>query len=192
MGREIKIHVVVAAQRASASVFGGNGGDIRESFQGGRFIARWDRKLWKMLVDTLAYVACPTGPRGIWGLARGEDFDIFRVPWLSEPDALAEVLSSGPVHGPVLGQQTGHGQVDSETVQAITSAVTLATALDMLPGQDGPAALSLAGLRTAAGREGFPAPLAKPDGSEYGRTEARLYDLNALVSWREGALELAG
>lgn len=193
MGREIKIHVIVAAQRASASVFGGNGGDIRESFQGGRFIARWDRKLWKMLVDTIAYVACPSGPRGIWGLARGEEFDIFRVPWLSEEEALASVLDSGPVHGPVLGPQSGHGQVDSDVVQpAITSAVTLATALDMLPGQDGPAALSMSGLRTAAGRAGFPAPLAKPDGQPYARTEARLYDLAELVSWREGVLELAG
>jgi hypothetical protein len=191
MGREIRIHVVVMAQRASASVFGGNGGDIRESFQGGRFVAKWDRKLWKMLVDTLAYVACPTGPRGIWGLARGEEFDIFRVPWLSEPDALAAVLSSGPVHGPVLGQQTGHSQVDSETVPAIGQAVTLATALNMLPGQDGPAALSMSGLRTAAGRPGFPPALDKPDGQPYGRTEARLYDLDALVSWRESVLELA-
>jgi hypothetical protein len=192
MGREIKIHVVVMAQRASANVFGGNGGDIRESFQGGRFIARWDRKLWKMLVDTLAYVACPSGPRGIWGLAQGEDFHIFRVPWLSEQDALATVLDSGPVHGPVLGAQHGHGQVDSVAMPAIGSAVTLATALDMLPGQDGPAALSLAGLRTAAGRDGFPAPLAKPDGSEYGRTEARLYDLDELINWRRGVRELAG
>lgn len=191
MGREIKIHVVVMAQRASASIFGGNGGDIRESFQGGRFIARWDRKLWKMLVDTLAYVACPTGPRGIWGLARGEEFDIFRAPWLSEADALSEVLASGPVYGPVLGQQTGRGQVDGETVQAISSAVTLAAALDMLPGQSGPAALSIAALRKAAGRPGFPAPLDKPDGAPYGQTEARLYDLASLVSWREDCRELA-
>jgi hypothetical protein len=192
MGREIKIHVVVMAQRASANVFGGNGGDIRESFQGGRFIARWDRKLWKMLVDTLAYVACPTGPRGIWGLAQGEDFHIFRVPWLSEPDALAEVLASGPVHGPVLGPQSGHGQVDSWTVPAVGQAVKLADALGQLPGQDGPARLTLEGLRTAAGRPGFPVPLDKPDGTPYGRTEARLYDLDELIRWREESRQLAG
>jgi hypothetical protein len=190
MGREIKIHVVVMAQRASASVFGGNGGDIRESFQGGRFIARWDRKLWKMLVDTLTYVACPTGPRGIWGLAQGEEFHIFRVPWLSEADALAEVLDSGPVHGPVLGAQGGHGQVDSTATPAISSAVTLAMALDSLPGQSGPAALSLDGLRTASRRPGFPAPLAKVDGTEYGRTEPRLYDLEELIQWRELARQI--
>jgi hypothetical protein len=192
MGREIKIHVVVMAQRASANVFGGNGGDIRESFQGGRFIARWDRKLWKMLVDTLAYVACPSGPRGIWGLAQGEEFHIFRVPWLSEPDALAEVLASAPVSGPVLGQQGGHGQVDSVAMVAIGQPVTLATALGQLPGQDGPAKLTLEGLRSAAGRDGFPRPLAKPDGTPYRPTEARLYDLDELIRWRQGVRELAG
>jgi hypothetical protein len=197
MGREIKMHVMVMAQRLSASVFGGNGGDIRESFQGGRFIARWDRKLWKMLVDTLAYVACPTGPRGIWGVAQGEDFTVFRVPFLSDRDATAYALGGVAVHGPVLGPQERAGALDGDSWPsfdgrderpAITSAVTLATALDMLPGQDGPAALSLEGLRTAAKRPGFPDPLAKPDGQEYGRTEARLYDLGQLQEWQMARL----
>jgi hypothetical protein len=187
MGRELRMHVVVAAQRMSASVFGGNGGDIRESFQGGRLIAKWDRKLWKMLVDTIDYVACPSGPRGIWGLARGDSFDIMRVPFLSESDALAMVsVSACPVHGPVLGVQDGRGQVDAVTATpALPSAVTLAAALDMLPGQDGPAAITLRGLRDAAANSAtFPVPLDKPDGSAYGRTEARLYDLGELVEWR--------
>lgn len=190
MGRELKIHVVVCAQRLSASVFGGNGGDIRESFQGGRLLAKWDRKLWKMLVDTIDYIACPNGPRGIWGLARGDVFEILRVPFMSEREALDMVTDSAcPVYGPVLGQQDMPGQVDGQPSRpAITGAVTLAAALDMLPGQAGPAALTLAGLRTAAGRDGFPEPLAKPDGSEYARTEARLYDLGDLLEWRESIL----
>lgn len=199
MGREIKIHVVVAAQRASASIFGGNGGDIRESFQGGRFIARWDRRLWKMLVDTIDYVACPNGGRGLWGLARGEDFEIFRVPWLDEAMATKLVLAKAPVaSGHVLGRQDGHGQIDGQTVDghghevghvarpALATAVTLAMAIDRLPGQDGPMAITLATLRKAAKESaGFPEPLAKPDGQEYGQTEARLYDMGALVYWRE-------
>jgi hypothetical protein len=197
MGREIKMHVMVMAQRLSASVFGGNGGDIRESFQGGRFIARWDRKLWKMLVDTLAYVACPTGPRGIWGVAQGEDFTVFRVPFLSDAEATAYALGGVAVHGPVLGPQERAGALDGDAWPsvdgqderpAITSAVTLANALDMLPGQDGPQALSLEGLRTAAKRPGFPEPLAKPDGQPYGRTEARLYDLGQLQEWQMARL----
>lgn len=194
MGRELKIHVVVAAQRMSASVFGGNGGDIRESFQGGRLLAKWDRKLWKMLVDTIDYRPFPNGPRGIWGLARGDEFLVLRVPFMSEDEALALVTSSAaPVYGPVLGVQQGAAQVDGTVgAPAITSAVTLAAALDLLPGQDGPAALSLAGLRDAAGRgKGFPAPLDKPDGKPYARTEARLYALDELIEWREECVSKA-
>jgi hypothetical protein len=190
MGRELKMHLVAAAQRASAGVFGGGGGDVRESFQGGRLIAKWDRKLWKMLVDTLAYVACPNGPRGIWGLARGEEFEIFRAPWLAEDDMVAACQRAAPTTGPVLGPQTGARTIEAEDgPAAITSAVTLATALDMLPGQDGPRALSMSGLRTAAGRPGFPVPLDKPDGTPYGKTEAKLYDLDTLVQW---AMDRAG
>lgn len=198
MGAEIRLHVVVAAQRASASIFGGNGGDIRESFGGGRFIARWDRKLWKMLVDTIAYVACPEGGRGLWGLARGEDFEIFRTLLLEEAKAtkLATEVAMATT-GPVLGGQRrgqsvashgqnghGHTAVATEARPAIGQAVTLADAVAMLPGQDGPMAISLATLRRAATKSaGFPEPLPKEGG--YGPTEARLYDLGALTYWRE-------
>lgn len=201
MGRELRMHMVAAAQRASAGVFGGGGGDVRESFQGGRLIAKWDKKLWKMLVDTLDYVACPTGPRGIWGLARGDEFFVFRVPWMSEAEMLEACLRAAPVHGPVLGPQEGRATVEGsawpefdapDERPAITSAVTLTAALELLPGQDGPAALTLAGLKKAAQRPGFPEPLAKPDGQEYGRTEARLYDLATLVEWRELAMATRG
>jgi hypothetical protein len=197
MGRELRMHVLVMAQRLSASVFGGNGGDIRESFQGGRMIARWDRKLWKMLVDTIAYVACPTGPRGVWGLARGEEFTVFRVPFQSDREATAFSLGGAPVHGPVLGPQERRESVDGaswdsvETASdraAITSAVTLAAALGLLPGQDGPAAISESAFRRASTRPGFPEPLAKPDGQPYGQREAKLYDLGQLTEWREARL----
>jgi len=179
MGRELKLHAVVAAQRLSASVFGGNGGDIRESFQGGRLIAKWDRKLWKMLVDTIAYVACPTGPRGIWGLAKGEDFMIFRVPFLDEAMANRILANSAvPVAGPVLGQQDGLATVDGQSRPALANPVTLAKAAGQLPG------LTLDSLRAAGQRDAtFPEPLAKPNGQPYGQTEARLYDMSALVHW---------
>jgi hypothetical protein len=190
MGRELRMHVLAAAQRASANVFGGNGGDVRESFQGGRLIAKWDRRLWKMLVDTIAYVACPNGKRGIWGLARGGVFEIFRVPLMPEEDMVTAIRGAAPSTGPVLGPQTGVRTIESMDTPAIMSAVTLAMALDSLPGQDGPAALSLEGLRTASKRPGFPVPLDKPDGTPYGRSEARLWGMADLVSWAEGRLAI--
>lgn len=184
MGRELRMHVMVCAQRLSAGIFGGGGGDIRESFGGGRFIARWDRKLWKMLVDTIAYVACPSAPVGLWGLARGEDFDIFRVPFLSEPAAL-DMAMSGTVDGPVLGQRTGHRVVDMESpCPGIERGVPLSTILDMLPGQDTPYALSLEGLRTASKRPGFPGHV-DTDG------RARLYLASEVLEWRAGRLPLS-
>jgi hypothetical protein len=197
MGRELRMHMVAAAQRASAGVFGGGGGDVRESFQGGRLIAKWDKKLWKMLVDTLDYVACPTGPRGIWGLAQGDEFIVFRAPFMDEAEMARACLAAAPVYGPVLGPQADRGSVEGESWPsvdvesprlAITSAVTLAMAIDSLPGQDGPEALSMAAFRKAASRPGFPEPLAKPDGQPYGQREARLYDLGQLTDWRVARL----
>lgn len=183
MGREIRMHVIVMAQRLSASVFGGNGGDIRESFGGGRFIAGWDRKLWKMLVDTIAYVACPTGTRGIWGIARGEDFTVFRAPNVSDAEATALATSGRPATGPVLGPQLSRPVVDIPVAKELTAGVRLSEALDSLPGQDGPRALSLEGLRTASKRPGFPGHV-----DTAGR--AKLYDLDELVAWRESVLAI--
>jgi hypothetical protein len=72
--------------------------------------------------------------------------------------------------------------------KAITAGVTLAEAVDRLPHQDGPMAISLDALRKAAQRPGFPSPLAKPDGQEYGQREARLYDLGQLEEWQGARL----
>jgi hypothetical protein len=193
MGRELKMHVLVMAQRLSASVFGGNGGDIRESFQSGIMIARWNRKLWKMLIDTIPYMACPTGTRGIWGLVRGEDFTIFRVPLITDKEATAFALAGAPATGPVLGPQEHAGTIAGTCSEqaAITSAVTLTAALGLLPGQDGPAAITDAAIRRAAQRAGFPEALPKLDGSPYGAREARLYDLADLVEWQECRLAMA-
>lgn len=173
MGREIMMHGAVAAQRGSAAIFGGNGGDIRESFRGGRFIARWDRKLWKMLVDTIDYVPCPAGQRGLWGLSRGQDFEIFRVPLLEEGEALDTVLSSAPaVHGPVLGvQDSVHGTLD---MPALVQAVKLSEAVDKLPGRP-----SLASVQRASTRDiTFPESIGT-------QGPAKLYDLSALIHWQQ-------
>lgn len=187
MGRELQIHMHVAAQRLEANVFGSNSGAaVRQSFQL-RLMAQWDRALWKMLANGQEYVAWPGGPRGLWGFVQGTEFKIVRVPDMSSAEAV-QLATSGTVDTAIFGQQ--HRVVQDDVQVSITSAVTLATALDMLPGQDGPRALSMAGLRTAAGRPGFPAPLDKPDGQPYARTEARLYDLAGLMSWREEVLQL--
>jgi hypothetical protein len=191
MGRELQIHVHVASQRLEANVFGSNSGAaVRQSFQI-RLMAQWDKALWKMLANAVEYVAWPAGPRGLWGFVQGTEFRIVRVPAMSNDEAV-QLATSGHVDTAIFGRQEARTVASpvANDRPAITSAVTLANALDMLPGQDGPRALSMAGLRTASGRQGFPAPLAKPDGQEYGRTEPKLYDLASLMDWRAEALQL--
>jgi hypothetical protein len=57
----------------------------------------------------------------------------------------------------------------------------LATILGQLPGQDGPMAITLEGLRTASKRPGFPAAIGQ-DGL------AKLYDVASVIEWREMVL----
>ena len=175
MGRELQIHVHVAAQRLEANVFGSNSGaGVRQSFQI-RLMAQWDLALWKMLASGHDYVAWPGGPRGLWGFVQGQKFVIVRVPDLDTDETVQLATSGGTVHGPILGQQP------CASSPVIEAAVPLSTILDMLPGQDTPDRLSLEGLRTAAKRPGFPAPV-DTDGRAY------LYLASEVAAWRERVL----
>lgn len=187
MGRELRIHFHVMAQKLEANVFGSNsGGAVRDSFQI-RFMAKWDRKLWKMLADGMDYVAWPGGKRGLWGVAIGGQFHIFRVPNLSNSEAVHLATSGVRWPGPVLGGQVDRASVskvvDVDVATELTHGQPLSSILAMLPGQDGPDALSLDGLRTAVKRAGHPGLIGK-DGAAY------LYDPEALSSWRADALGL--
>lgn len=193
MGRELQIHVWVAAQRLEANVFGSNsGGAVRQSFAL-RFMAQWDMALWKMLASGQEYVAWPGGKRGLWGFVQGQDFTIVRVPALDMHEALAMATGGQVPTGPVLGRQRVHPSVakDVDTDgrplakagadRELASGRPLSALLDTLPGQDGPDALSLDGLRTAVKRAGHPGLVAK-------RGQTYLYDEDALASWRSHML----
>jgi hypothetical protein len=173
MGREMGIYVHVMAQRFSAATMGPNGGDVRESFQL-RLMAKWDKKLWQMLADGIAYVAWPGGKRGIWGLVQDGVFKIVRVPNITDEQALELALGGGPVYGPVLGEQSASPVIDGSSTPSIEEKrVKLSEALPQLPaGRDGDM-LSLEGLRSAAKRPGFPA-----------RGADGLFDLQELILWR--------
>lgn len=176
MGRELRMHTLAAAQRLDAAVFGGGGGAVRGSFGGGIFMAKWDRALWKMLAGGIGYVAWPGGKVGIWGIVRGEDFDIFRVPWLDE-GAMLEVLKACPVtSGPVLGPQT-HRVLGDEGRTAITVGVSLRDAFGRLPARSDGTPVSLDSLRAARGRDAsFPVSIGQ-------QGQDKLYDFDDLVRW---------
>src|SRR3982751_1561863 len=182
MGRELQMHWWAAAQKLSARVFGSHGGDIRESFQL-RFMAKWNRSLWKMLNDAMSYVACPSGPRGIWGVAIGDEFEVCRVPFVSEQEARTFAMSGAPVSGTVLGPQSAVPVLDVPTVPRY---VSLRTALTELPGQDGPHALSIEGLRTAAKRLQW-----QTYGKDPADARSDLFSLAEILAWREERIGIA-
>lgn len=182
MGRELQIHICVAAQRLEANVFGSNSGaSVRESFQI-KLMARWNLATWKMLAGGHEYVAWPGGKRGLWGFVQDSEFVIVRVPDVAKATCLALASDGQEPSGPVLGQQrvaTPVGQ--QQGIVAIEGGQRLATILGQLPGQDGPDALSLDGLRKAAQRPGFP-PAVGQDGV------AKLYDVEHVIHWRREKL----
>jgi hypothetical protein len=175
MGRELQVHFHVAAQRLEANIFGSNSGAaVRQSFQI-RLMAQWDMALWKMLASGHEYVAWPGGKRGLWGFVQGTEFVIVRVPDLDIEQSVQLATSGQDTYGSILGQDTRVSR------PVIESGLPLSTILDMLPGQDTPDRLSLEGLRTAAKRPGFPAPV-DTEGRAY------LYLASDVQAWRERTL----
>jgi hypothetical protein len=180
MGRELQIHIHVAAQRLEANVFGSNSGAaVRQSFQL-RLMAKWDLALWKMLAGGHEYVAWPGGKRGLWGFVQDSEFTIVRVPDIDMATALTMATGGQDPSGPVLGQQLAR-PVATNLAKEVEVGQKLATILGQLPGQDGPMAITLEGLRTASKRPGFPAAIGQ-DGL------AKLYDVASVIEWREMVL----
>lgn len=180
MGREFCMFPHYAGQRLSVAAFGGAGGDRRESFQQ-RLLAKWTRATWRMLCPDVPYRVCPSGPRGIWGVVRGERVDMVRVPFVSVDEAVRMVLDSPDPGTPILPLMSGHVRtIEGEAVRPDRLAdvrgqrVSLSTAAGRL-------GLTVNALQVASKRrEDFPEPL-----EIGGPGKPNLYDLAALIEWRE-------
>jgi hypothetical protein len=147
-------------------------------------MAKWDLALWKMLAGGHEYVAWPGGKRGLWGFVQDSEFTIVRVPDIDMATALVLATGGQDPSGPVLGQQRVARPVASGqegVAKEVEVGQKLATILGQLPGQDGPMAMSIDGLRKASQRPGFPLAIGQ-DGV------AKLYDVASVVEWREMAL----
>lgn len=177
MGREYRMHVHIMAQRASASVFGANGGDIRESFQT-RLMAKWTVPTWKMLAGGAEYRR-PLGGRGIWARVQDDEVEIVRTPFLSDRQAREWALSGTPCPPTPLSLPDRPPTESARVPDAGPVLVSLSAALPSLSADARGRTLSIEGLRTASRREGFPVP--RTPGAA-GR--AALYDLSDLVEWK--------
>lgn len=162
-GRELKIHVHMAAQRLDASAISArDGGAIRESLSN-RLLARYTKKAWTMLCDGTPFVAFPGGPRGIWTMVQGDDVVFFRVPLMTDDEAWSLAMSGEAPTGPLLGR------VSIEPARPALRLVTLGEAWELIPGCP-----SLDALRKAVQRADVPA---------LGRVgNAMQYDMQALLA----------
>lgn len=190
MGREFGMHFHAAGQRLSASVFGSNGGDLRESFQE-RLLAKWTRQTWAMLAGGLPYQRFPPNVgRGVWGRVTEEGVELYRVPFLSNSEIRAWASSGAPSPEAPLSGELVSGLASRRAVRdtaaghaagAPPALVTLSAVLPQLPG----APMSLPALRQAAGRPGFP-----PASGEAG--SAKTYELSAVLAWKRDKDARAG
>jgi hypothetical protein len=180
MGREYCMHVWIAAQRASASVFGSNGGDLRESFQT-RLMAKWTVQTWKMLAGNAQYRR-PIGGRGVWARVQDDEVEIVRVPFWTTGEAREWAIQGTPCPVNPLpgGAHPATGDALTAEPDIAPQLVTLSGALPKLPPDNRGRKLSIDGLRTASRRSpGFPEPRIVG-----GKTRPSLYDLDELIEWR--------
>jgi len=180
MGREYCMHVWIAAQRASASVFGANGGDLRESFQT-RLMAKWTVQTWKMLAGAAQYRR-PVGGRGVWARVQDDEVEIVRVPFWTNIEAREWAMSgeqcpTNPLPGGA--HPVGGDSLTAEPADIGPQLVTLSGAIQQLPPDAKGNRLGVSGLRTASRRDGFPVPRIVG-----GSTRPSLYDLDELIEWR--------
>ena len=172
MGRELKMHVHLAAQRLDASAISSRGGGaVRESITN-RFLAQYTKQAWNMLCSGVPFHAFPGGPRGIWTAVIGSDVTHFRVPPVSNDEAYALAMGGEPPAGPVLGGAV----LVTPYRRAVTRAVTLADAVELIPARP-----SLDALRKRAQRAGLE-PISR-------QGNADVFDLEALLALYPRVLE---
>jgi hypothetical protein len=95
MGRELRVHILMAGQSMTARAVGGP--EARESF-GGRALARATANQWKMLAPQIKPAPVKSAAPGRWHLVVQDTVKEFQVPFVdikSEPGRLIEWATGG-------------------------------------------------------------------------------------------------
>jgi hypothetical protein len=148
MGRELRMHVLMAGQSLTAKVTGGP--ENRENFAG-RALARATAAQWKMLAPQIKPAPTKRGRPGRWHLVVGDTLAEFQVPFAdlkNEAARLIEWATGGEafpdVPAMLAGWQEGRGDdvtapeqgIVEASVVASSSIVSLRTFCDNTPGAD--------------------------------------------------------
>jgi hypothetical protein len=169
MGRELRIHILMAGQSLTSKATGGT--ENRENF-GGRALARATANQWKMLAPQIKPAPLKRGAPGRWHLVVGDSLKEFQVP-LIDLKSPAEVIgwATGGQPIPDVPAMMAGQVVEPEQAEHATTSTTTCT----LPEFATAYGIELKRLENwrSQRREEFPAPVGK-------RGLAHLYDWEAL------------
>jgi len=181
-GRSASVHLVAVGQYLTAQVMGGP--EARESF-GLRVLGRYTAAAWRTLVPEHAYVPRSSIRGRVQAMSAAGRTET-QVPYVTHDEAVRYVRESLPVVGAQVvpfswevGGGTGPagiGGAAGDDLLALVDAVAPGGPLD---------GRTLAAVRKAAQRPGFPVPV-----QAEGRS--RLYRRAELADWAAGPLELSG
>jgi len=95
MGREMRVHILMAGQSLTAKASGG--AENRENF-GGRVLARATKQQWHMLAQQIKPAPLKKNAPGRWHLVVGDELYEFQAPFMdikNQPERLIEWATSG-------------------------------------------------------------------------------------------------
>jgi len=123
MGREIRIHILMAGQSMTSKATGGV--ENRENF-GGRALARASSNQWKMLAPQIRPAPLKRQDPGRWHLVVGETLKEFQVPFfdLKDDAAVAELIgwaTGGKPVPDVVAMMAGLSSSTCESAQTASS-----------------------------------------------------------------------
>lgn len=172
MGREMRVHILMAGQSLTAKASGGT--ENRENF-GGRCLARASKQQWKMLAEQIKPAPIKKNAPGRWHLVVGDELLEFQAPFMdikNQPERLIEWATGGApipdVPALMLTGGTGLDQRTSRTQAPPPQGVSLRD----FASQEG---LDLAWLRRQIERRAE-----APEPVETGANSTRLYDHGEL------------
>jgi hypothetical protein len=118
MGRELRIHILMAGQSLTSKATGG--AENRENF-GGRALARATANQWKMLAPQIKPAPLKRGAPGRWHLVVGDSLKEFQVPFLDIKKQPAEVIAWATGGAPVPDVPAMVAGMSSSTCETPTS-----------------------------------------------------------------------
>lgn len=190
MGRELRVHILMAGQSITARSTGGPEG--RESF-GGRFLARATGNAWRMLAPQIKPAPVKRRAPGRWHLVVGDLLKDFQVPFVDlknerSVDAVAELIewaTGGRPVPDVAAMIAGWGEEEVAEVETPSSETSSPDVIS-LSGYAQEARVDLAWLRRQVERRPeAPAPAGR------GERGAGLYDRAALDQFVTDRLKTA-